>query len=83
MKKTNLVAGREHTKYLWVLPGVNLRGNCSNQLCKGKDGSWYSLGFGTFNINAEVAKGKCRQCGQKITTKTVVTLGFTRAIVDF
>lgn len=61
--------------------GVNLKGKCSDPNCHGKNGSWYNLGFGEFVINVEVTKGKCRKCGSKIKSKTVLTLGFSRATV--
>lgn len=61
--------------------GLNLNGICPNNNCQGKNGSWFCLGYGVFNIGKAKTKGTCRQCGSKIKAMTIVTVGFTRAIV--
>jgi hypothetical protein len=45
-----LIEGDEIVKHLWVYPGLNLRGRCSNGMCPGRDGVWCSFGYGVMDI---------------------------------
>jgi hypothetical protein len=61
-----------------VAPGLNLKGQCSNQNCNAyrDKKSWIRKGFGTFEIGKEKSFNLCNGCNKKISGMTVTTMGF-------
>lgn len=68
--------------HLVVCHGLNLSGICRNQTCRVFEKEvWVKLGYGTFHINQEVYNSSCPICKVELPSETVLSLGYTRAIV--
>jgi hypothetical protein len=67
-----------------VVPGLNLKGRCSNQNCNAfkHQVSWIRKGFGTFEIGRDKCRNVCASCKQKISPLTVKSLGFYKCRVE-
>jgi hypothetical protein len=83
MKTVVLGKCTPETRHLVVDGGLNLRGICRNQNCNVFEKSvWVQVGYGTHHINELVYNAPCPICKKDLPAETVLSLGYTRAIVQ-
>jgi hypothetical protein len=82
MKTGKLVNATPETMHRVVGHGLNLEGECRNQNCRVFEKNvWVQLGYGKFHINQEVYNTSCPICKVELPSETVLSLGYTRAII--
>lgn len=82
MKTVELRKATPENMHRTICHGLNLRGVCRNQTCKVFEKEvWIKLGYGKFHINQEVYNAKCPICKSEVPEETILSVGYTRAIV--